>query len=98
MEGYQVTMMDEAASQGDVLVTATGNVDVITIDHIRHMQHRPFRRRDPDRRLARLPPEEVKPQVDEVIRKNCRIYGLCCGKIAMGDGQWTMRSGGAVRR
>jgi hypothetical protein len=36
----------------------------------------------------------VKPQVDEVIRKNCRIYGLCSGEIAMGDGLWTMRSGG----
>ena len=34
MEGYQVTTMDEAASQGDVFVTATGNIDVITIDHM----------------------------------------------------------------
>jgi adenosylhomocysteinase len=30
-----VTTMDEAASQGDVFVTATGNIDVITIDHMR---------------------------------------------------------------
>ncbi len=56
MEGYQVTTMDEAAAQGDIFVTATGNIDVITIDHMRHMkdradrlQHRPFRQRDPDR-------------------------------------------------
>ena len=40
MEGYQVTTMDEAASQGDVFVTATGNIDVITIDHMRHMKDR----------------------------------------------------------
>jgi adenosylhomocysteinase len=32
--------MDEAASQGDVLVTATGKIDVITIDHMRHMKDR----------------------------------------------------------
>jgi adenosylhomocysteinase len=40
MEGYQVTTMDEDASQGDVFVTATGNIDVITIDHMRHMKDR----------------------------------------------------------
>jgi hypothetical protein len=53
-----------------------------------------------DRREALLnyPWEEVKPQVDEVARKNCRIYGLFSGEIAMRDGLWTMRSGGAARR
>ena len=69
MEGYQVTTMDEAAAQSDVFVTATGNIDVITIDHMRHMkegpchrlQHRPFRQRDPDRGLVQLSWEEVKP-------------------------------------
>jgi hypothetical protein len=35
MEGYQVTTMDEAAAQADIFVTATGNIDVITIDHMR---------------------------------------------------------------
>ena len=41
MEGYQVTTMDEAASQGDIFVTATGNIDAITIDHMRgHMKDR----------------------------------------------------------
>src|SRR6187455_3550870 len=35
MEGYQVTTMDDAASVGDIFVTATGNVDVITQDHMR---------------------------------------------------------------
>jgi adenosylhomocysteinase len=35
MEGYQVTTMDEAASPADVFVTATGNIDVITIDHMK---------------------------------------------------------------
>jgi hypothetical protein len=40
MAGYQVTTMDEAASQGDVFVSATGNIDVSTIDHMRHMKDR----------------------------------------------------------
>ena len=40
MEGYQVTTMEEAAAQGDIFVTATGNIDVITIDHMRHMKDR----------------------------------------------------------
>ncbi|MDA1154336.1 MAG: adenosylhomocysteinase, partial [Proteobacteria bacterium] len=35
MEGYQVVTMDEAASQGDIFVTTTGNIDVITLDHMR---------------------------------------------------------------
>ena len=34
-KGYQVTTMDEVASQGDIFVTATGNIDVITIDDMR---------------------------------------------------------------
>src|ERR1051326_4259099 len=40
MEGYEVTTMDEAASRADIFVTATGNVDVITLDHMRQMKDR----------------------------------------------------------
>ncbi len=40
MEGYQVVTMDDAASQGDIFVTCTGNIDVITIDHLRDMKDR----------------------------------------------------------
>src|SRR5262249_19471267 len=40
MEGYQVTTMNDIASQGDIFVTATGNIDVITIDHMRQMKDR----------------------------------------------------------
>jgi adenosylhomocysteinase len=74
MEGYQVTTMDEAASQGDVFVTATGNIDVITIDHMRHMKDRaivcnigPFDSEIQIDALRNYPWEEVKPQVDEVV-------------------------------
>jgi adenosylhomocysteinase len=74
MEGYQVTTMDEAASQGDVFVTATGNIDVITIDHMRHMKDRAivcnighFDSEIQIDALRNYPWEEVKPQVDEVV-------------------------------
>ncbi|MDE2030628.1 MAG: adenosylhomocysteinase, partial [Alphaproteobacteria bacterium] len=40
MEGYQVVTMEQAAPLGDIFVTATGNVDVITLDHMRVMKDR----------------------------------------------------------
>src|SRR6201997_1959460 len=74
MEGYQVTTMDEMASQGDIFVTATGNVDVITIDHMRQMKDRAivcnighFDSEIQIEALRNYPWEEVKPQVDEVV-------------------------------
>jgi adenosylhomocysteinase len=74
MEGYQVTTMDEAAAQGDIFVTATGNIDVITIDHMRHMKDRAivcnighFDSEIQIDALRNCPWEEVKPQVDEVV-------------------------------
>src|SRR5271169_6674735 len=74
MEGYQVTTMNEAAPQGDIFVTATGNIDVITIDHMRHMKDRAivcnighFDSEIQIEALRNYPWEEVKPQVDEVV-------------------------------
>jgi adenosylhomocysteinase len=74
MEGYQVTTMDEAASQGDIFVTATGDIDVITIDHMRQMKDRAivcnighFDSEIQIEALRNYPWEEVKPQVDEVV-------------------------------
>src|SRR3569623_792419 len=40
MEGYEVVTMEDAAPKADIFVTATGNVDVITVDHMRAMKHR----------------------------------------------------------
>jgi len=40
MEGYEVTTMEDAAPRADIFVTATGNVDVITIEHMRQMKDR----------------------------------------------------------
>ncbi len=73
MEGYQVTTMEEAAAQGDIFVTATGNVDVITLDHMRQMKHRAIicniGHFDSEIQIAGLRNykwHNVKPQVDEV--------------------------------
>jgi adenosylhomocysteinase len=74
MEGYQVTTMEKAAPVGDIFVTATGDIDVITIDHMRQMKDRAivcnighFDSEIQIEALRNYPWEEVKPQVDEVI-------------------------------
>src|SRR5271166_684565 len=74
MEGYQVTTMDEMASQGDIFVTATGNIDVITVDHMRQMKDRAIvcniGHFDSEIQIDALRHylwEEGKPQVDEVV-------------------------------
>jgi adenosylhomocysteinase len=74
MEGYQVVTMDDAAPLGDIFVTATGNVDVITIDHMRAMKHRAivcnighFDSEIQIESLRNYKWENVKPQVDEVV-------------------------------
>jgi adenosylhomocysteinase len=74
MEGYQVVTMDEAAPIGDIFVTATGNVDVITLDHMRAMKDRAivcnighFDSEIQIDGLRNYKWEEVKPQVDEVV-------------------------------
>jgi adenosylhomocysteinase len=74
MEGYQVMTMDDAAPIGDIFVTATGNVDVITADHMRAMKHRAivcnighFDSEIQIEALRNYKWENVKPQVDEVV-------------------------------
>ncbi len=74
MEGYEVVTMDEAAPRGDIFVTATGNVDVITIDHMRAMKHRAivcnighFDSEIQIESLRNYKWDNVKPQVDEVV-------------------------------
>ncbi|MFT6582350.1 MAG: adenosylhomocysteinase [Alphaproteobacteria bacterium] len=74
MEGYEVTTMDEAASIGDMFVTTTGNIDVITLDHMRDMKDRAivcnighFDSEIQIESLRNFPWENVKPQVDEVV-------------------------------
>jgi adenosylhomocysteinase len=74
MEGYEVTTMEEAASIGDIFVTTTGNIDVITIDHMREMKDRAivcnighFDSEIQIESLKNYNWENVKPQVDEVV-------------------------------
>jgi adenosylhomocysteinase len=74
MEGYQVVTMDDAAPLGDIFVTATGNVDVITLDHMRAMKNRAivcnighFDSEIQIESLRNYKWENVKPQVDEVV-------------------------------
>ncbi len=74
MEGYEVVTMDDAAPRGDIFVTATGNVDVITIDHMRAMKHRAivcnighFDSEIQIEALRNYKWDNVKPQVDEVV-------------------------------
>ncbi len=74
MEGYEVVTMEEVAPKADIFVTATGNVDVITIDHMRAMKHRAivcnighFDSEIQVDALRNYKWDNVKPQVDEVI-------------------------------
>ena len=74
MEGYEVVTMDQAAPVADIFVTATGNVDVVTIDHMRRMKDRAivcnighFDSEVQIEALRNYRWENVKPQVDEVV-------------------------------
>ena len=89
MEGYQVTTMDDAAAQGDIFVTATGNLDVITLDHMRQMKDRAivcnighFDSEIQIGALQNYPWHEVKPQVDEVeFPDGKRLIVLAKGRL-----------------
>ena len=73
MEGYEVVTMDDACSYGDIFVTATGNVDVITLDHMREKRDRAivcnighFDNEIQTEALRNYKSDEIKPQVREV--------------------------------
>ncbi len=73
MEGYEVVTMNDAAKYADIFVTATGNTDVITQDHMRDMKDRAivcnighFDNEIQIESLQNYKWEEVKPQVDQV--------------------------------
>jgi adenosylhomocysteinase len=74
MEGYRVVTMDEAASQADIFVTATGNFHVITHDHMKAMKNNAivcnighFDNEIDVAALKQYKWENIKPQVDHVI-------------------------------
>jgi adenosylhomocysteinase len=89
MEGYEVVTMDEAASIGDIFVTTTGNIDIITIDHMRDMKDRAivsnighFDSEIQVSSLRNLKWYNVKPQVDEIeFPDGKRIILLAEGRL-----------------
>ena len=89
MEGYEVTTMDAAAPRGDIFVTATGNKDVITLDHMRQMRDRAivcnighFDAEIQVSSLRNLKWHNVKPQVDEIeFPDGKRIILLAEGRL-----------------
>jgi adenosylhomocysteinase len=105
MEGYEVVTMDEAAPRADIFVTATGNVDVITIEHMRKMKDRAvvcnighFDSEIQVAALKNLKWNNIKPQVDEIeFPDRHRIILLSEGRLvnlgnAMGHPSFVMSS------
>jgi len=103
MEGYEVTTMEDAAPRADIFVTATGNVDVITIEHMRAMKDRAivcnighFDSEIQVSSLRNLKWSNVKPQVDEIeFADGKRIILLSEGRLvnlgnAMGHPSFVM--------
>jgi adenosylhomocysteinase len=89
MEGYEVVTMEQAAPRADIFVTATGNVDVITLDHMRAMKDRAivcnighFDSEIQVAGLRNLKWTNVKPQVDEIqFADGHRIILLSEGRL-----------------
>jgi adenosylhomocysteinase len=103
MEGYEVTTMDDAAPRADIFVTCTGNIDVITVEHMRRMKHRAIvcniGHFDSEIQVAALRNHKwhnVKPQVDEIeFPDGKRIILLSEGRLvnlgnAMGHPSFVM--------
>jgi adenosylhomocysteinase len=89
MEGYRVVTMEEAASQADIFVTATGNFEVITHDHMKQMKNQAivcnighFDNEIACASLEQYEWENIKPQVDHVIFPDGkRIILLAQGRL-----------------
>ena len=89
MEGYQVVTMEDAAPVADIFVTATGNLDVITLDHMRSMKDRAivcnighFDNEIQVEALRNLKWHNIKPQVDEIeFADGKRIILLAEGRL-----------------
>ena len=89
MEGYEVTTMEDAATRADIFCTATGNVDVITTEHMRAMKDRAivfnighFDSEIQVAGLRNLKWHNVKPQVDEIeFADGKRIILLAEGRL-----------------
>ena len=105
MEGYEVTTMEDATKRADIFVTATGNKDVITLEHMRAMKDRAivcnighFDNEIQVAGLKNLKWNNIKPQVDEItFPDGHRIILLSEGRLvnlgnAMGHPSFVMSS------
>jgi len=89
MEGYEVVLMDEAIDKADIVVTATGNKDIVTADHMRNMKDRAilcnighFDNEIQVEALKNYKWTEVKPQVHEIeLPSKKRIILLAEGRL-----------------
>ncbi len=89
MEGYEVVTMEDAAPRADIFVTATGNKDIITVDHMRAMKDRAivcnighFDNEIQTEPLRNMKWHNIKPQVDEVeFPDGKRIILLAEGRL-----------------
>ena len=89
MEGYEVVLMDEAISKADIVVTATGNKDIVTADHMRNMKDRSilcnighFDNEIQVDALKNYKWTEIKPEVDEIeLVDGKRIILLAKGRL-----------------
>jgi len=89
MEGYEVVLMDEAIDKADIVVTATGNIDIVTADHMRKMKDRAilcnighFDNEIQVDALKNYKWTEVKPEVDEIeLVGGKRIILLAKGRL-----------------
>ena len=89
MEGYEVVLMDEAISSADIIVTATGNKDIVTADHVRMMKDRAilcnighFDNEIQVDALRNYKWTEIKPQVHEIeLPSKKRIILLAEGRL-----------------
>ena len=89
MEGYEVVLMEEAISKADIVVTATGNKDIVTADNMREMKDRAilcnighFDNEIQVDALRNYKWDEIKPQVHEITLPNDkRIILLAEGRL-----------------
>jgi adenosylhomocysteinase len=105
MEGYEVTTMEDAVKRADIFVTATGNKDIVTADHMRAMKDRAvvcnighFDNEIDVAGLKNMKWVNIKPQVDEIeFPDGHRIILLSEGRLvnlgnAMGHPSFVMSS------
>ena len=89
MEGYEVVLMDDAIDKADIIVTATGNKDIVTADHMRKMKDRAilcnighFDNEIQVDALKNYKWSEIKPEVDEIeLVDGKRIILLAKGRL-----------------